>query len=199
MEIVLADDHALYRESVKHWLENSEERYRVVVVGSLDALRTRLARGPAPDLVLLDLCMPGMKGVDSVRALCSDWPEVPVMVVSANEDHVAIRGCVEAGVSGYLPKSETGEAMLGAIRSVLEGKVVVPSAAMHARIPKFSRKQMQILLLLAQGMGNREIAESVYLTEGTVKQYVSEILVKLGVDNRVQAAIRARQLLGLNS
>lgn len=199
MTILLADDHGLFRESIKCWLETEGFEHRIATAASHDEVCKQLDAGPQPCLIMLDLNMPGMDGVDSIRSLHADWPDIPILVVSANEDKVVIRSCIEAGAAGFMPKSGDGHAMLDAIQDVLKGKSAIPAGVMSVQTPKFSEKQQRILRLLAEGMSNKEIAKRAYLTEGTVKQYVKAILSKLDVDNRVQAGIRARAILGLNS
>lgn len=199
MTILLADDHGLFRESIKRWLESDGSEYHITTAISHNEVREKLAGGLCPELLMLDLNMPGMDGVDSIRSLHADWPEIPILVVSANEAPAAIRACIEAGAAGFMPKSGDGHAMLDAIRDILKGKTAIPADVMSSQTPHFSEKQQKILRLLADGMSNKDIAERVHLTEGTVKQYVREILFKLDVDNRVQAGIRAREILGLNS
>jgi DNA-binding NarL/FixJ family response regulator len=197
--ILLADDHGLFRESIRRWLESEGSEYRIVTATSHDDVRKQLQAGLQPRMLMLDLNMPGMDGMASIRSLHADWPDIPIMVVSANEDKAAIRACIEAGAAGFVPKSGDGGTMLDAIRDILNGKAVIPSGVMSAQTPQFNDKQQKILRLLAEGLSNREIAEKTYLSEGTVKQYVSDILSKLDVDNRVQAGLRAREILGLNS
>ncbi|MDX8391795.1 MAG: response regulator transcription factor [Mariprofundaceae bacterium] len=199
MTILLADDHGLFRESIKQWLETADKDYKIDAVASHDQVRAYLDSGQRPQLIMMDLCMPGMDGVDSIHALHNNWPDIPILIVSANEDPAAIRTCIEAGATGFVSKSGDGEEMLSAIRDILDGRSAIPAGAMSARVPKFTGKQQKILRLLAEGCSNREVAERAHLTEGTVKQYVSNILSKLGVDNRVQAGLRAREILGLNS
>jgi len=196
MTILLADDHGLFRESIKRWLESEGLEFHITMAASHDAVRQQLNAGLQPRLIMLDLNMPGM---DSIRSLHTDWPDIPILVVSANEDKAAIRACIEAGASGFVPKSGDGHAMLDAIKDILKGKTAIPPGVMSVQTPQFTEKQQKILRLLAEGMSNKEIARRTYLTEGTVKQYVSDILSKLDVDNRVQAGIRARAILGLNS
>lgn len=198
MTILLADDHGLYRESIRRWLQAEHCDIKVATAASHDEIRDYLAAGNRPRLIMMDLCMPGMDGIASVRALHADWPEVPILVVSANDNPAAVRACIEAGAAGFVAKSGEGEKMLAAIQNVLAGQTAIPTGVMSVATPQFSEKQQKILRLLAEGMSNREIAERAHLTEGTVKQYVREILSKLDADNRVQAGIRAREILGLN-
>ena len=199
MTILLADDHGLFRESIKRWLETEGSEYNIITATSHGEVRQCLDTGLQPKLIMLDLNMPGLDGVDSIRGLHADWPSIPILVVSANEDKIAIRSCIEAGAAGFISKSGDGHVMLDAIQDVLKGKTAIPAGVMSFQTPQFNEKQQKILRLLADAMSNKEIAESAHLTEGTVKQYVSDILSKLDVDNRVQAGIRAREILGLNS
>ena len=199
MTILLADDHGLFRESIKRWLETVDSDYQITTVKNHDEIRAYLNGGKRPKLIMMDLCMPGMDGVASIRSLHADWPDIPVLIVSANEDKAAIRACIEAGASGFVSKSGDAHSMLDAVHDILNGKTAIPTGVMSVQIPQFTEKQQKILRLLADGMSNREIAKRAYLTEGTVKQYVSDILSKLDVDNRIQASIRAREILGLNS
>jgi len=199
LTILLADDHGLFRESVKRWLETLDTDYQIETAANRAEVYAALTNGIRPKLLLLDLCMPGMNGVESIRDIHIAWPQIPILVVSANDDPLVIRGCIDAGAAGFVSKSGQGEEMLDAIRRTLAGKTYIPSGAMSKNVPRFSDKQLKILRQLAEGRTNKEIAAHAYLTEGTVKQYVSNILSKLGVDNRVQAGIRAREILGLNS
>jgi len=196
--ILLADDHGLFRESIKRWLEEQDDAYRIETAASHAEIYAVLNSGLKPELMVLDLCMPGMNGAQSIRDLHAQWPVTPILIISANDDPLVIRDVIEAGASGFVSKSGNGEEMLEAIRQTLAGRTHIPSGVMSDASPRFSEKQMKILRLLADGCSNRDIAEKAYLTEGTVKQYVSEILSKLGVDNRVQAGLRAREILGLN-
>ncbi len=199
LSILLADDHGLYRESIKYWLESSDVNFHIETAANYDEVTAFLKSGKAPRLLLLDLCMPGMNGVDSVRKIHDGWPSTPILVVSANDDPLVIKGCIEAGAAGFIAKSKNGESILAAIRQILAGNSVIPRSAMISHMPTFSQKQLKILYLLADGCSNRDIAGKCHLTEGTVKQYVSDILSKLNVDNRVQAAIRSQKILGLIS
>ncbi|MDX8410273.1 MAG: response regulator transcription factor [Mariprofundaceae bacterium] len=200
LRIVLADDHGLFRDSMAAWLEHLETPAHITAVASYAEVRDALRDDRDIGLVLLDLGMPGMQGALSVRELCRLADATPIIVVSADDNPVAIRSCLDAGASGYVPKSASGETILQSIRLVLDGGTYVPreiNFAAHASLPKFSDKQMRLLALLAEGRSNREISRLLFLSEGTVKQYVSAILRTLQVDNRTQAGIRAREILGI--
>jgi len=202
MTILLADDHGLYRDSIKLWLETlggMEEDLCIETASSHAEVIAFLKKGILPELLMLDLCMPGMNGVESVHDIHASWPTVPILVVSGSNDPIVIKGCIEAGAAGFLSKSGDGKSILQAIRQVLAKRSYIPCGTMDTNIPHFSQKQIKVLQLLAEGQSNRDIAKHAHLSEGTVKQYVSDIMDKLGVDNRVQASIRARQILGLGN
>jgi len=198
MKFIIADDHGLFRDSMAVWLKQLDEAIDIAFATSFEEA-DRLASDANIDLIMLDLGMPGMQGAYSVRKLCQHG--IPVVVVSADENPLTIRSCLEAGARGYVTKSSEGEIILDAVKQVLAGGNYIPRTALHqfTEHPDFSKKQMQLLACLAEGMSNRDIAQQMSLTEGTVKQYVSRMLRLLGVDNRIQAGLKARELLGIGS
>lgn len=179
------------------WLRKLGDEVSIQTASSLETVLEALeTRGY--DLILLDLDMPGMRGADSVRRIGERVPDTPIVIISAEENGAVMRTCIHHGAAGYVPKSASGEVILSAIRQVLAGGSFVPVEALHASpLPSFSRKKIELLSLLAEGLSNKAIAERLHLTEGTVRQYVSETLRELDVDNRTQAGIKARAMLGL--
>jgi len=198
MHILLADDHGLFRDSMRAWLEQLDDDYHIDTASSLAGVLSALESERDFRLLLLDLNMPGMLGTESVRHIVGHSNNTPVIVVSANDNKHAIHACLNAGAAGFVPKSYEGESILAAIRLVLSGGTFIPQGiGLSGAGPNFSQKQLQIMRLIAKGASNRDIASELYLAEGTVKQYISDILNKLGVDNRTQAALVAREVLGL--
>jgi len=176
------------------WLRRLGEHVAIRTARSLDEVMGWLEECNC-DLLLLDLDMPGMRGADSIRRIREQNPDTPVMIVSAEENAMVMRTCLDAGAVGYVPKSASGEVILGAIRQVLAGGSHVPLEAVKSgSLPQISGKKLELLSLLAEGLSNKEIANSLHLTDGTVRQYVSEILRHLDVDNRTQAGLKARTL-----
>ncbi len=199
MKILLADDHGLFRDSMAVWLKQLDDHVDIIFASSYDSVCDALDKHEF-DLLMLDLGMPGMQGALSIRKLHALAGGVPLIVVSADENPLTIQSCVEAGATGYVPKSSQGETILQAARTVLEGGDYLPPS-LHNQLteyPEFTDKQMQLLALLAEGRSNRDIAEAMHLAEGTVKQYVTRMLRQLGVDNRMQAGLKARKLLGIS-
>jgi DNA-binding NarL/FixJ family response regulator len=203
---VVADDHPLFRgamrESVSHLFASAD----VFEAGAFDDLQMLLERESDLDLVLLDLTMPGVQGFSGLLYLRAQFPGVPVIVVSANEDPSVIRRCMEFGASGFLPKTLAAETMRAAIRNVLDGGVWTPpdvdlSGAPDAatrelvrRLSTLTPQQVRVLMMLSEGLLNKQIAFELNVSEATVKAHVSAILQKLGVESRTQAVIAASKI-----
>ncbi len=195
MKLLLADDHHLFRESMQAWLQQADIGACISAAASYDEVIARLSSEDVFDLVMLDLNMPGMNGVLSVPDICAQTT-APVLVVSANHHPVAIQICLTNGAAGYVSKASDGASIIEAIHTLLDGGTYAPANMKQASdLPRFTEKKLQILLSLAKGKSNREIAKTLHLSEGSVKQYVSEMLRKLQVDNRTQACIKARDIL----
>ncbi len=208
--IIVADDHPLFRDALRHAIERLDSPYRVETAASFDEVEKLLEKMPDAELVLLDLNMPGNNGLSGLLRLRSSWPAVPVVIVSANEEIATIRRSLDIGASGYIPKSTTADNIRRAIASVLEGNVWVPSgldvsnpddremAGLIQRLQTLTPQQNRVLAMLGEGLLNKQIAYELGVSEATVKAHVSAVLLKLGVDSRTQAVI-ALGRLGLAS
>jgi len=206
--IVIADDHPLFRGALRQAVSHTLAGAEISEVGSLEALTKALAEDADADLVLLDLTMPGVQGFSGLLFLRADHPEIPVIVVSANDDPAVIRRCIEFGALGFLPKTAEMEQMGEAIRAVLDGGVWTPpgidlSAPVDAEIADMVRRlstltpqQVRVLMMLSEGLLNKQIAYELGVSEATVKAHVSAILTKLNVDSRTQAVIAAAKIAG---
>ncbi len=159
------------------------------------------------DLVLLDLELPGRPGLDALRELRQRFPEVPVAIVSGNEEPAVVRRALDAGACGFVPKSSTGELLRQALKLILSGGIYVPPAALAApagpaadgalrreRFHQLTERQREVLALVARGLTNREIAGVLSIAEGTVKNHVAAILERLEISNRTEAAFVLREL-----
>jgi DNA-binding NarL/FixJ family response regulator len=199
--IIIVDDHPLFRGALKQALTGAVEAPEIVESGSLDELTEELARDSAVDLVLLDLAMPGVQGLSGLLFLRTQFPEVPVVVVSASEDPGTIRGAIGFGALAFVPKSQPADQIRLAIRKVLQGEVWVPpdvdlsgtsdkeAAELIARLSTLTPQQVRVLMMVGEGLLNKQIAFRLNVSEATVKAHVSAILQKLGVDSRTQAVI----------
>ena len=150
--------------------------------------------------------MPGVSGFSGLLYLRSQYPEIPVVVVSASEDRAVMRRCIEVGAAGFIPKSTEMSEMRDAIRLVLDGEIWTPAdleavvppdtavADMMRRLASLTPQQLRVLMMLSQGLLNKQIAFELKVSEATVKAHVSAILQKLGVDSRTQAVIAVSRI-----
>ena len=204
--LVIADDHPLFRGALREAVTGLFERVDIAEAGTFNEVAELLERGGDVDLVLLDLTMPGVRGFSGLMYLRAQYPGVPVIVVSANDDPAAIRRCMEFGASGFIPKTLGTEAMRGAIQRILSGGVWTPpdvdlttgsdaeTAALMARMATLTPQQVRVLMMLSEGLLNKQIAYQLSVSEATVKAHVSAILQKLGVESRTQAVIAAAKI-----
>lgn len=174
--------------------------------GSLDELSAHLLTNRAVDLVLLDLSMPGVQGLSGLLFLRAQFPDIPVVVCSASEEASTIRRCIEFGASGFIAKSQPADAIRQAVARVLGGEVCIPSgidlkasdddvnSELPARLSTLTPQQLRVLMMLGEGLLNKQIAYKLSVSEATIKAHVSAILQKLGVDSRTQAVIAINKI-----
>ena len=207
-KLLIADDHPLFRDALKQTLSNLYEDIEFDTVGSLNEVETILGDGMAPDLVLLDLKMPGVQGFSGLSFLRAQYADIPVIVVSANEEPAVIRRAMGFGASGFIPKSTPVEEMRAAVQEVLNGGVWVPEnvdltsedddevTQLVQRFATLTPQQLRVLMMLREGLLNKQIAYELSVSEATVKAHVSAILQKLNVESRTQAVIAAGRIDG---
>lgn len=206
--LIIADDHPLFRGALRGAVGGIAAGAEIAEAGSFDEAVALLERGAEVDLVLLDLSMPGVRGFSGLMYLRAQYPAVPVVVVSANEDPAVIRRCMDFGASGFIPKTLSGEAMRAAVVQVLAGGVWTPpdidlgrgadadTAELVGKLATLTPQQVRVLMMLSGGLLNKQIAYELGVSEATVKAHVSAILQKLGVDSRTQAVIAAAKIEG---
>ena len=204
--LVIADDHPLFRGALREAVSGLVGRAEADEAGTFEEVTTLLERGGDIDLILLDLSMPGARGFSGLMYLRAQYPSLPIVVVSANDDPAVIRRCMEFGASGFIPKTLGIEAMRQAIARVLQGEVWTPpdvdlqrqadaeTAATIARLSSLTPQQVRVLMMLSGGLLNKQIAYELGVSEATVKAHVSAILQKLGVESRTQAVIAAGRI-----
>jgi DNA-binding NarL/FixJ family response regulator len=204
--IVIADDHPLFRGALRQAVASLMPASQVVEAGGLDELTAVLDRSREVDLVLLDLTMPGVQGFSGLIYLRAQFPDIPVAIVSAHEDPTVIRRAVAFGASGFIPKSLDVDSIGAAIQSVLGGDTWVPpdvdltatedkeTADLIRRLATLTPQQVRVLMMLSEGLLNKQVAYELGVSEATVKAHVSAILDKLGVDSRTQAVIAASRI-----
>ena len=203
--LMIADDHPLFRGALREAVSGLFEKPDIAEAGSFEDVTRQLERGAEIDLILLDLSMPGVRGFSGLMYLRAQYPSVPIIVVSANDDPAVIRRCMDFGASGFIPKTLGVEAMRAAIARVLEGGVWTPpdvelgpsdepTAGMIARLALLTPQQVRVLMMLSEGLLNKQIAYELGVSEATIKAHVSAILQKLGVESRTQAVIAAAKI-----
>ena len=203
--ILIADDHALIRSGVRGFLAGLSEQNRVEAASSLEEVLA-LLRAQTVDLLLIDLDMPGMHGVASLNTLRESFPALRIAVLSGTDDRHTIVQALGAGVNGYIPKAVLPEELAFAIESILAGRIYLPPsmttpsqgvpapAPPPPATPELTARQDKVLALLTRGLSNKEIARDLNMAEGTVKIHVAGIFRRLDVQNRTEAALRARGL-----
>ncbi len=203
IRILLAEDQTLMRQGLRTILE-LEPGLKVVGEAGDGQAAVKLAQQLKPDVILMDVQMPGLNGVEATAAICRAWPEAKVIILTTfDRDDYVFQG-VRAGALGYLLKDVPAPKLVETIRRVQAGEVFIQpeiaSRALRATIhgadgliEPLSEREREVLVMLAQGIPNKEIADKLHLAEGTVKNHVSNLLAKLQADNRTQAADIARR------
>ena len=204
--ILIADDHPLFRDALKAALSDGFQALDIMEAGTFDDVRAKLDEDEGYDLILLDLKMPGVQGFSGLMYLRAQYSSVPIIVVSASEDQQVIRASFEFGAAGFVPKSAGADSIREALSHVMEGGVWVPpgydleadteneGAQLAAKLSTLTPQQVRVLMMLSQGLLNKQIAYELSVSEATVKAHVSAILQKLGVDSRTQAVIVANKI-----
>ncbi len=206
IRVLLVDDHTLFRSGIKSLLQRNEDFDVVGEAGDgLEGIKR--ARSLQPDIVLLDLHMPGVSGLEAVKVMAEEIPEVHVLMLTVSEDAQDLMDALRAGASGYLLKNIETDTLVDAIRRAAQGESII-SPQMTAKLiqgvrnqprpapteiarDRFSPRERDILECLAQGESNKEIARKLDLAESTVKIHVQNIFKKLGMSSRVQVALYA--------
>jgi DNA-binding NarL/FixJ family response regulator len=212
MNILVIDDHALFREGLKFLLRSLDAGLQVDEAGNCaKALEHAAAR--SYDLVLLDLKMPGVEGLDALAALRDAAPAAPLVVLSGEDNPGVVRAAIERGAMGFIPKSSTPEVLIQALRLVLARGVYLPPAVLGAvgttspsspetppatagqsALSSLTPRQMDVLRCVIQGKSNKIIARELDVSEGTVKAHLSSVLRALGTRNRTEAVYAAAKL-----
>jgi len=216
LRIVIADDHAIVREGVIYALKSHfGKETEVLEAEDSVSLMTLLGKHKTIDLILLDLMMPGSRGLSLLKKIGSKWPKYTVVILSASEDAKQMRKSIDLGAGGFIPKSLPREIMMNAIRLVLAGGVYVPPKSLlsvegdtsytkgiknkqllgsEISTAKLTDRQKQVLIGIARGKTNKDIGDGLELSEYTIKIHVTAIFKKLQVNNRMQSVLAAQEL-----
>ncbi len=210
IRVVIVDDHALVREGTRQILEMAPDLNVVGVAGSAEEALEILASVTA-DVALVDINLPGLSGLDLARESAQRWPLMHVLILSAFDEHAYVTEALELGVGGYLLKTTSGRELVDAVRAVADGIFVLDRAVSQRLIRRrrrgpdtvsaLTRRETDVLELLAKGRSNKQIAASLNLGLRTVESHVSNLLGKLGVTSRTEAVTYAlnHRLVGASS
>lgn len=205
IRVLIVDDHAIVREGLRALLDHSDS-LEIVGEAADGTEALELAGRLRPDLVLMDLKMPGLPAADAIRAIRAQYPATQVLVLTSYAEDVQVEAVLRAGALGYVLKNIVAADLVRAIATVARGEAWLNAEAQRSLVNRMRRpadlsplalltmRERSILRLLAKGMSNREIGRALHLTEGTVKGYVSKVLAKLKLDDRTQAALLAVRL-----
>lgn len=216
LTVLIVDDHRLFREGIQSMLQRAGERFRVVGEASDGAQCQPLALKLKPDVILMDIQMPSCSGLEATRALAPQLPETKIVILTVSDRDEDLFEAIKAGAKGYILKMSAGAAeMLEALEAIAAGQAIitpvmatklvaefaalarehVPArrATESAEAARLSGREREVLNLVAQGKTNKEIAAALNIAENTVRAHLRNILDKLHVNNRVQAAAYARR------
>ena len=211
VRVLIVDDQALFREGLRTILSTRPETEVVGEAANGEEALTLVAT-LAPDVVLMDLQMPVLDGIQATARIRDRWPSIPVLALTTFDDDRNLFGALRAGAAGYLLKDVSSDTLVSAISAATRGEAFLQSTVTGRVVAAFARmmesggataevmvlplspREREIVALLATGASNKEIADRLCLAEGTVKNHVTSILTKLDVRDRTQAALRARQL-----
>lgn len=201
--IVIADDHPLFRNALFQSVHMAISGANLLEADSLDSLTALLDKEPDIDLLLLDLKMPGANGMSGLIHLRVQYPELPIVVISASEEPSVIRQVKSNGAIGFIPKSSDMRELISSLNQVLEGETCYPSGidfseesdeeSLMDKISSLTPQQYKVLNMLNDGLLNKQIAYELDVSEATIKAHMTAIFRKLGVKNRTQAVILLQQ------
>ncbi len=203
--ILIADDHPLFRSALFQSIDKAIEGTYLLEADSLDSSFEQLEKEPDIDLLLLDLTMPGTKGMSGLIQLRTQYPELPIVVISASDEESVIEQVKANGAIGFIPKSSDMRALIDALNSVLNGNTYFPittkrrdkqdpTFSLLQRIESLTPQQRKVLNMLSAGLLNKQIAYELAVSEATIKAHMTAIFRKLNVRNRTQAVILLQKI-----
>ncbi|MCG3725800.1 response regulator transcription factor [Vibrio cincinnatiensis] len=200
--IIIADDHPLFRSALLQSVHMAISGAHLLEADSLDALLRLLSQQTEPDLLLLDLKMPGANGMSGLIQLRTLYPELPIVVISASEESTIILQVKHHGAFGFIPKSSDRRTLLSALNQVLSGEPYFPAGSLNhqaegddlaEKVATLTPQQYKVLGMLSDGLLNKQIAYELKVSEATIKAHMTAIFRKLNVTNRTQAVILLKQ------
>ncbi len=202
--IIIADDHPLFRNALCQAVKQVVPDADILECDSISSLETLLTAQSDVDLILLDLRMPGANGFSGLVLIRRQHPDIPVVVISASDDHMIMQRAIEYGASGFIPKASDLSQIADALQTVMNGSLWLPSVISQnpsndehefaQRLKTLTPQQLRVFMMLTKGLLNKQIAGQVNVSEATVRTHMTAIFRKLGVRNRTQAVLAANYL-----
>ncbi|MFD1007679.1 response regulator [Oceanisphaera ostreae] len=201
--IIIADDHPLFRSALHQAVQTAVKGAELQEVDCITSLMQLLSEAEDIDLLLLDLKMPGASGFSALASLRHQYPDLPVVIVSANEEPAIVQQAMRFGAMGFIPKSAPMPTLVSALNMILEGEPWFPEGIsledapqdnIAERLASLTPQQFKVLIMLSEGKLNKQIAFELSVSEATVKAHVTAIFRKLNVQNRTQAVIALSQM-----
>lgn len=192
MTVYVIDDHPLMRDALTMLIHRVKPGLKVVSVHKLNVLDSTVERQGEPELFCLDLQLPDTLGMSGVHTIKSKYPDIPLVIVTSSDASEYERACLDAGADMFIEKSQNPNQIIEALRSILVGEEEAEEAAATGAPTKLSKRQKQLILMLDQGLSNRDIAEKLNISEHTVKVHFWRLFRRLGVNSRTQALHFAR-------
>ena len=202
--IIIADDHPLFRNALCQAVKQVVPDADIMECDSISSLETLLTAQNDVDLILLDLRMPGANGFSGLVLIRRQHPDIPVVVISASDDHMIMQRAIEYGASGFIPKASDLSQIADALQTVMNGSLWLPSVISQnpsndehefaQRLKTLTPQQLRVFMMLTKGLLNKQIAGQVNVSEATVRTHMTAIFRKLGVRNRTQAVLAANYL-----
>ncbi|MDH5187909.1 MAG: response regulator transcription factor [Rhodospirillaceae bacterium] len=202
MRILIADDHKLFRAGLVLVLKQLGDDLEITEAGTGNEAIDIATTDPSPELILMDLDLPETNGLEALSAINAAKGDIPVVILSAMEDQVTIARAMELGARGYIPKSASGDVMINSLKLVISGGVCMPLGfgenggrnKSNTDLPNLTRRQLEVLRLMATGNSNKEIAHDLGISENTVRVHISAIITALDATNRTEAAYSAMRI-----
>ena len=211
LKLLIVDDHGLVREGLKAILGQSDLKAECLEAWDEISIWQCLKQHPDVNLVLLDIQLPGLSGMDLLKRIAKEHPAMPIIMLSADHDSNTVSQALQWGASGFMPKNSLNQVLISAIRLVLAGGVYIPPEALLKSVPKpqpvptneaalqldslgLTNRQLDVLRLLVKGLSNKRISRQIDLAEATVKIHIRGILRTLGVTNRTEALVRLTEM-----
>jgi len=212
VKILIVDDHSLVREGLQAILSRSDLGAQIIEAWDANTVQSQLALHPDIALMLLDIQLPDCSGLEMLPSIIAQRPQLPVIMLSADHDAQTVTQALNAGASGFLPKTSLNQVLVSAIRLVVSGGVYIPPEALQKTAPRqvarnhgqmpavtleslgFTARQIDVFRLLLQGQSNKQICRQIDVAEATVKVHVRSILKSLTVNSRAEAIAKAAQL-----